>query len=722
MGAAGIVAILGIKNEMEQGTATGRAYTAGLDTLKADLGQLEAVAASGVLRPFQQVVQDITQKMPQLSGQIGELAGVAGRTASSVATGLVAAFLALEPLMRDSAVYVQNLAGRFAALMSGPGVASFGDYVRSVFPQVMADVENIVGAVIHLVAALAPLGGGALTGLNLLATLINAIPVDKLAGIATAASAVYLGFQAWSGIKALISGVEGQLVSLKVAEEGAITGMRGLQIASGVIGVAIAALSVLFMNQAEAQRQATQDSNDFSDALRKSNGVVDESVQSLAREKLAKSGAIDQAKEFGISVSTMTAAVMGNSTATATANAALTAWAASQGAAGADSAVITDKINGFRQALGLTSTALESGVQGYRDLAAATAVSTGATSGQAAIQQVLAERYGTTVAVLGAVTGAQAKNADAAATATFKMQAENDAAGLLKQSLDLLSGAALGSAQAQQRFDSATVSLTNSTKDANGNIDRTKTSIDGMSDAAVANRGSLLNLVQAAQGVAEATAKQTGSTEQGRQKFAQMREQIINNAAATGMNRDNVAAFIDEVAKVPESVPPTVVSADTAAGLQRIEAFRAALNSLQNRTISVTTVNTSITQIDSGAYAGKQVSSTSANGNIFKAFAAGGFENHVAQISNGATTRIWGEPETGGEAYIPLASSKRARSTAILAETNQIMGNPLGAGAGASGPMEIHGTLDLGDGLVGMVRGFVQRAEAAAGMAMRAGG
>ncbi len=29
--------------------------------------------------------------------------------------------------------------------------------------------------------------------------------------------------------------------------------------------------------------------------------------------------------------------------------------------------------------------------------------------------------------------------------------------------------------------------------------------------------------------------------------------------------------------------------------------------------------------------------------------------------------RVWAEPETGGEAYIPLAPAKRTRSTAILA-------------------------------------------------------
>jgi hypothetical protein len=61
---------------------------------------------------------------------------------------------------------------------------------------------------------------------------------------------------------------------------------------------------------------------------------------------------------------------------------------------------------------------------------------------------------------------------------------------------------------------------------------------------------------------------------------------------------------------------------------------------------------------------------------------AGGGENHVAQIAPAGAMRLWAEPETGGEAYIPLASSKRARSTAIWEET----GKRLGVGQGQAGP------------------------------------
>lgn len=53
-------------------------------------------------------------------------------------------------------------------------------------------------------------------------------------------------------------------------------------------------------------------------------------------------------------------------------------------------------------------------------------------------------------------------------------------------------------------------------------------------------------------------------------------------------------------------------------------------------------------------------------GSYYESKAAGGInERHVAQISR-PTFRLWAEPETGGEAYIPLAGSKRARSTDIL--------------------------------------------------------
>ncbi|MDF1705009.1 MAG: phage tail tape measure protein [Aeromicrobium sp.] len=85
-----------------------------------------------------------------------------------------------------------------------------------------------------------------------------------------------------------------------------------------------------------------------------------------------------------------------------------------------------------------------------------------------------------------------------------------------------------------------------------------------------------------------------------------------------------------------------------------------------------------------------------ANGGVVDYFANGGMrENHVAQIAPAGSWRVWAEPETGGEAYIPLAASKRQRSLDIWAET----GKRLGAQGFANGGMSNAGplTASVGD-------------------------
>lgn len=64
-----------------------------------------------------------------------------------------------------------------------------------------------------------------------------------------------------------------------------------------------------------------------------------------------------------------------------------------------------------------------------------------------------------------------------------------------------------------------------------------------------------------------------------------------------------------------------------------------------------------------------------ADGGILQFKDGGITENHIAQIARGQTPfRVWSEPETGGEAYIPLGNSKRSRSTQILASVADMFG------------------------------------------------
>jgi TP901 family phage tail tape measure protein len=93
----------------------------------------------------------------------------------------------------------------------------------------------------------------------------------------------------------------------------------------------------------------------------------------------------------------------------------------------------------------------------------------------------------------------------------------------------------------------------------------------------------------------------------------------------------------------------------------------------------------------------------SANGNIFEAYVDGGIraaeyfangsENHVAQIASaGGGVRVWAEPETQGEGYIPFAPSKRPRSVAILGNIANRFGYGLtdGTDSGGGGTTVIH--------------------------------
>lgn len=82
------------------------------------------------------------------------------------------------------------------------------------------------------------------------------------------------------------------------------------------------------------------------------------------------------------------------------------------------------------------------------------------------------------------------------------------------------------------------------------------------------------------------------------------------------------------------------------------------------------------------------------------------YERHDPQIAKPGTYRVWAEPETGGEAYIPFARSKRGRSRMIAAQAVQRLGGAVQwfANGGISGSqarmilnIEAHSTGELAD-------------------------
>lgn len=157
-----------------------------------------------------------------------------------------------------------------------------------------------------------------------------------------------------------------------------------------------------------------------------------------------------------------------------------------------------------------------------------------------------------------------------------------------------------------------------------------------------------------------------------------------HNAALTATN--NTGPGVSSAAGSINSIKDRTVFVKAQADQASINAANSYLNSLQ--TTRTAWVVTKYTSDGSAPGHGKQ---TAANGAILdgrggflagfapgfiKAFANGGVEKHVAQISapKANTVRVWSEPETGGEAYIPLSPAKRPRSMAILEEVAKMFG------------------------------------------------
>lgn len=236
--------------------------------------------------------------------------------------------------------------------------------------------------------------------------------------------------------------------------------------------------------------------------------------------------------------------------------------------------------------------------------------------------------------------------------------------------------------------------------------------LDITTEAGARNKQALLDQATAAQTAADAALAVDGDYEKYRNTLDKARDQLIANAEAFGMNSEKAQKFADSVLRIPSKAEVQVVLLDKLAR----ERFNRFLADYQNAKIPVSAVvRASDYNADGGVY----------TQNV-RRFAAGGVENHVAQIANAGTVRIWAEPETEGEGYVPFAASKRVRSEQIMQQIAERLGGTYipstarryadggliadGTPAGQLVGMRIVGQLDLGGGLTGLIDARIEGA------------
>ena len=266
----------------------------------------------------------------------------------------------------------------------------------------------------------------------------------------------------------------------------------------------------------------------------------------------------------------------------------------------------------------------------------------------------------------GDATVANEESADAARTSADAYMESADATAAMRDELTSLidtmnavNGLGQDAVSTNARYQASLADIAETAVEAG-------TSLDQNTVAGSANADMLSNVARDAQKAAEAQRlldEQTMSAEDASTKYnetlASQQQKLIDAAVAAGFSADEVEALAGVIFNLPDEREVAII-AETAAAQSSIEAFI--------RRNAGRRFNVYLDAISSGGGGGRSMLQQADGGKVEFYSGGGRSENHVAQFARAGTWRVWAEPETGGEWYIPASPAKRARSTQVLAQ------------------------------------------------------
>lgn len=283
-------------------------------------------------------------------------------------------------------------------------------------------------------------------------------------------------------------------------------------------------------------------------------------------------------------------------------------------------------------------------------------------------------------------TGVTEENAETTQTATDAyLEAASGAEELGRKLDDLIAtineanGVGADAITANLNYRDALDEVETYIQEARNGVEGYSLTLDQSTQAGRDNTKMLVDLASDAQKAAEAQFKLDGDTGRYRQTLQDSRQALIDRAKDLGANADEAAALADQIFRIPSATEWELI-ADTQNAQNSVEAF-IRRNADRRFNIYVDAINT-------GGGGGRSMLQQADGGKV-EFYAGGGrSENHVAQFARAGTWRVWAEPETGGEWYIPASPAKRARSTQVLAQAANEFGYqlvPVGAASYADG-------------------------------------
>lgn len=629
MGVAGVFAIKGISDELKNGGPLANQFGEGLNTLKEQAEALGQSSAVGMLAGFNRSIATLDAYMPGLTQQTGEYSRALGNLGSNTLAGVLGMLRTLDPVFQMFTGYLGDMTGKLAGVGSSKGLQTFGDYALATMPLVVSTLDSLIKGISNLLVALSPLGNVALTSLKVFGDILAVIPADVLTVLTGGALGAYAAFSTWSSLIPLIQSF-GIMLNMSL-------GPVGLIIAG------VGAIAGVMIGASAATKDSTAATMGYTAALQRDNGIIAENVRAHTAQEIAKSKAGEGAQKLGLSLELLTKAATGDKVAqerlgnelerlerkATSANNTTASMGGVNKAQMDTNHMLQRSIKDVREELGNQSGALQSSID-YQKRFDEAMGSTNASAGvQSSELSMLAGMYGTTVSAISGAEAAEKKTADQLALTTVQMQLQNNAAGILKGALDSLNGKAMSAAQAQNAFESSLVNMGDHVDKTGKKITFTTTSITDMSSASVALRGQLNSQITGLQSVVEANGGLENSTGKAREQMETMRQQIIDNAVAHGVDKDAVTAYVDGLLKIPKSIPPTKLDVDNAAALQKIADTQWRLDQMQtHKRIFIETTN-SVSNVDNTGTADRAAPKLYAKGGMVNYLAGGGLPAFV---------------------------------------------------------------------------------------------
>lgn len=550
--------------------------------------------------------------------------------------------------------------------------------------------------------------------------------------------------------KAAASGLEDAQLGAAAAADTAAASERGAGLALsdalgpiGAIAVGVGIFASALFGSNKAAQEAKQSIDDYTQSIEQDNGAIGSNTNTLLANNLVKSGAIDKVDKLGLSSTEFTQALLGNKSATADFTSelqnAITAGTTYQRLRNEDVPVynasakaaqsLLDTLHGTTGQLGQALTAAQQ-YQSELDILNNTTdnVVDRTTLLKAGLSQLQQTGNGAIDSLVDAM------NTYASSTGTAADKAKLLGAVLVNSQGDALSytGALADSYGATKNLTDAFAQQTQAIKDktlAYSDSERaaivtkdttvqlagaTEQLTAGSIDFTKAGAGPLINQLQGMQTSAEAAAEafyqhnvavegDSKALSGAQQIFEQMTNgTLVANAKQLGLTAGQAQQLADNYFHIPNNVGTQV----QAIGLGDIDTvllnILQALDKLNGTTYHFTldyNANGTIRTTNSAGLTLTQVAGLlQKDGGVVDYYANGGMrEKHVAQIAPAGSRRVWAEPETGGEAYIPFAPQKRARSTEIWRQTGQRLGqtNYANGGINITTPISNGGSADL---------------------------